>query len=290
MNQPSDSPKGLHGKTIAITGGARGIGRATAAAFLAAGANVAIGDIDAELAAETAAELSARTAARILGLPLDVTDPASFAAYLDAAEAGLGPLDVLVNNAGIMPTGLFSDEDPAMTARMVDINVTGVLTGSRLAVQRFRSRGSGHVVNVASLAGVTVLPGLATYCGTKRFVIGFTETLERELRTEGVAVTLVLPGVVRTELSAGTRMPRWMTGISTVDPEDVAAGIVAAVAKGKRRAVIPKSLGRLLASMTILPATAQYALLHALKIDVGATHVDPVLRERYHRRLTGGAA
>ncbi|MBU3067754.1 SDR family NAD(P)-dependent oxidoreductase [Nocardia sp. NEAU-G5] len=156
-----------------------------------------------------------------------------FSAFLTAAEAGLGPLDMLVNNAGIMPTGLFSDEDSAMTARMVDINVNGVLTGSRLAVERFRPRGSGHLVNIASLAGVTVLPGLATYCGTKRFVIGFTETLERELRADGIAVTLVLPGVVRTELSAGTRMPKWMTGISTVDP---------------------------------------------------------VLRERYHRRLTGGAA
>lgn len=290
MARRSVSPQSLRGKVIAVTGGARGIGRATAAAFLAAGSDVAIGDINAELAAETAAELSARTGARIVGLPLDVTDPVSYAGFLAAAEAELGPLDVLVNNAGIMPTGLFSDEDPAMTARMVDINVNGVLTGSRLAVQRFAPRGSGHIVNIASLAGVTVLPGLATYCGTKRFVIGFTETLERELRTEGVAVTLVLPGVVRTELSAGTRIPKWMEGISTVDPEDVAAGIVAAVAKRKRRAVIPKSLGRLLASMMVLPTGAQYALLHALKIDIGATHVDPVLRERYHRRLTGGSA
>ncbi|MEU0506898.1 SDR family oxidoreductase [Nocardia sp. NPDC005998] len=290
MARPYLSPQGLRGKVIAVTGGARGIGRATAAAFLAAGADVAIGDIDAGLAAETGAELSARSGARIVGLPLDVTDADSFANFLAAAEAELGPLDVLVNNAGIMPTGLFSDEDPAMTARMVDINVNGVLIGSRLAVQRFRPRGGGHIVNIASLAGVTVLPGLATYCGTKRFVIGFTETLERELRTDGVAVTLVLPGVVRTELSAGTRIPKWMEGITTVDPENVADGIVAAVAKRKRRAVSPKSLGQLLASMAILPSGARYALLHALKIDVGATHVDPVLRERYHRRLNGGAA
>ncbi|MEU6586902.1 SDR family oxidoreductase [Nocardia sp. NPDC046763] len=290
MARPAVSSQGLRGRVIAVTGGARGIGRATAAAFLAAGAQVAIGDIDAELADRTAAELSAHTGARIVGLPLDVTDPASFAGFLTAVEAELGPLDVLVNNAGIMPTGLFADEDPAMTARMVDININGVLTGSRLAVERFRPRRSGHIVNVASLAGVTVLPGLATYCGTKRFVIGFTETLERELRTEGVAVTMVLPGVVRTELSAGTRLPKWLEGVSTVDPEDVAAGIVAAVAKGRRRAVIPKSLGRLLGLLAILPKSAQYVMLHALRLDIGATHVDPALRERYHRRLTGGAA
>src|SRR5881227_921322 len=93
--------RSLAGKVVAITGGARGIGRATAAALVAQGARVAIGDIDAPFAERTAQELRGGT----IGLPLDVTDRASFAGFLDRTEAALGPLDVLVNNAGIMPIG-----------------------------------------------------------------------------------------------------------------------------------------------------------------------------------------
>jgi NAD(P)-dependent dehydrogenase (short-subunit alcohol dehydrogenase family) len=115
------------GTVVAITGGARGIGRATAAAFVAAGAHVAIGDLDAY--GETAADLGPPA----VGLPLDVTDRTSFRAFLDAAESELGPLDVLVNNAGIMPSGPFLDEDDAMTDRVLDVNLRGVLIGCKLA-------------------------------------------------------------------------------------------------------------------------------------------------------------
>lgn len=288
MRQNTRSPRVQPGTVVAITGGARGIGKCTAEALLAAGAVVALGDIDTTLVAETAAELGKRPGAQVVGLPLDVTDPASFAAFLDAAEAQLGPIDVLINNAGIMPTGLFAEEDPAMTARMVDINVYGVLHGSRLAVARFSERGFGHLVNVASLAGATTLPGLATYCGTKRFVMGFTETLQQELLDTSIDVTLVMPGVVRTELSAGTRIPKWMQGLSTVDPEDVAAGIVDAVAARSLRAVVPASLGYMIKGLSLLPSKAQYQVMHALRMDVGAVDVDPVARARYHARLVGG--
>ena len=98
--------RSLDGQVVAITGGGRGIGRATAAALIAKGARVAIGDIDGPLAERTASELGSDT----IGLPLDVTDQASFTEFLDAVESRLGPLDVLVNNAGIMPVGPFVDE------------------------------------------------------------------------------------------------------------------------------------------------------------------------------------
>ena len=97
-----------------------------------------------------------------------------------------------------------------------------MITGSRLAARRFADRGSGVIINVASLAGVTGIPGLATYCATKHAVIGFSEALAAEMRNHGVAVTVVLPGVVRTELSAGASWPKWMQPVATVDPEDVA--------------------------------------------------------------------
>lgn len=180
----------LTDRVVAITGGARGIGLATAKAVLAEGAKIALGDLDTELAEKQAVELGGDPA--VVGLPLDVSDPASFAAFLDDVEARLGRLDVLVNNAGIMPTGPFVDESPTMTRRMIDVNVYGVLNGSRLAAARFVPRGAGHIVNIASLAGVTGEPGMATYCGTKHFVVGFTESLHRELRPHRVGVSQVL--------------------------------------------------------------------------------------------------
>jgi NAD(P)-dependent dehydrogenase (short-subunit alcohol dehydrogenase family) len=139
----------LHGRTVAITGGGRGIGAATARALVAAGARVAIGDVDLATAQATAAAIGGST----LALPLDVTDRAGFVAFLDIVESTLGPLDVLVNNAGIMPLTRLLDEDEALTARVLAINVEAVVRGTREAVRRMLPRGSGHVVNVASTAG-----------------------------------------------------------------------------------------------------------------------------------------
>lgn len=275
----------LAGKVVAITGAARGIGLATAKAFLDQGAKVAIGDLDAELAEKVAAEFGADPGATVVGLSLDVTNPASFAAFLDTVEAGLGPLDVLVNNAGIMPTGLFADESPTMTRRMIDINVHGVINGSRLAVARFVARRGGHIVNIASLAGVTGEPGLATYCGTKHFVVGFTESLRRELRGHGIGVSTVLPGVINTELSAGTKVPAWAKPLATAEPDDVAAGIVAAVTKNTPRKTVPASLGAILKSLSLLPHKARFAVTHATKFDQLVSGADAVARAAYHQRL-----
>src|SRR5581483_5485050 len=143
----------------AITGGARGIGRATAAALIAQGARVAIGDIEADLASQTASELGAGT----IGLDLDVTRRDSFAAFLDQVESQLGPLDVLINNAGIMPIGAFVQETDATAERMVDINLHGVIIGSKLAIERFGPRRRGHLVQIASAAGKFGIAGGATY-------------------------------------------------------------------------------------------------------------------------------
>ncbi|WP_433757458.1 SDR family oxidoreductase [Nocardia sp. CA-135398] len=277
----------LGGKVVAITGGARGIGRATAEAFLAAGAAVAIGDIDVELVAKTAAELGADPDAKIVGLPLDVTDKASFAAFLDSVDSALGPLDVLVNNAGIMPTGLFADEDEAMTARIIDINLNGMIYGSRLAVQRFMERGSGHVINIASLAGTQGFPGLATYCATKHAVVGFTSALHLEMKEHGVHVGAVLPGIVRTELSAGANMPDWITPLTTVDPEDVGQAIVKSVRQDKPLVTVPRRLAAIIRSAQLLPYRAQLGVAEFTGATTAYTQPDPAVREIYHRRLRG---
>lgn len=146
----------IRGRVVVITGGARGIGRATGLAFLGAGARVALGDIDVELAEKTAAEFAA-TGEQVCGLQLDVTSRTSFEAFLDEVESRLGPVDVVINNAGIMPTGLFADETDEMTDRMVAINLGGVLNGSKLAAVRMRGRG-GHIVNVPRWPGPAHFP------------------------------------------------------------------------------------------------------------------------------------
>src|SRR5882672_8763461 len=194
-------PRILAGDTAAITGAARGIGRATAEAFLRQGMKVAIGDVDVDVAQETASELGPSAVA----LPLDVTDRASFAAFLDEAERQLGPLDVLVNNAGIMQIGRFLDEDDLTAQRMVDINIHGVILGMKLALPRMIARDRGHVVNISSQAGKFGTPGGATYSATKHAVVGLTEAVRGELRLMDAHIDLsyVMPFVVNTELGSG---------------------------------------------------------------------------------------
>lgn len=272
------------GRVVAITGGARGIGKATAAAFLRAGAKVALGDVDAALVEKTAVELAEATGGLVCGLPLDVTDRASFSAFLDAAADRLGSLDVLVNNAGIMPTGSFIEETDDMTDRMVAINLCGVLHGSKLAAQRMAGRG-GHIVNIASLAGVSAFPGLATYCATKHAVVGFSETLHLELAANGIGVTAVLPGVVHTQLSAGHSAPAWIRPIAEVEPEDVASAIVTAVGSHRTRVAVPRALGVIIKMASGLPDGLRHRINHAARFDTAFTHVDPGAREAYHRRL-----
>ena len=192
-------PRSLAGLTIAITGGARGIGRATAKALLAQGARVVIGDIEQPLAEQTAAELGSGT----VGLPLDVTDRESFTAFLDEVEQRLGPLDVLINNAGIMPLGPLVQESDATAQRIIDINVHGVILGSKLAIERFLPRHRGHLVEIASATGKIGFSNAVTYSASKHAVVGIAESLRQELRGTGIDVTVVMPTAVNTELGSG---------------------------------------------------------------------------------------
>ncbi|WP_066898087.1 SDR family oxidoreductase [Mycolicibacterium houstonense] len=274
----------MNPRKVAITGGARGIGRATAAIFQAVGADVAIGDLDGDHCGEVAAQLGSS----VTGLPLDVTDPASFADFLDAARVAMGGLDVLVNNAGIMPTGAFLDEDEAMTDRLIAINLRGVITGTRLAANRFRQQGQGgSIVNVASLAGLFGAPAIATYTATKAAVVTLTESLAKEFSGSGIHVCVVLPGVVRTELSGGAHYPRWMERVAAVEPDDVAHAIRAAVTVERTRVSVPRSLETVVAVRNLLPNSLSWRLDRLVGLDSAFTQADPAARARYHQRLSG---
>jgi NAD(P)-dependent dehydrogenase (short-subunit alcohol dehydrogenase family) len=277
------SLRSLHGQVVAITGGARGIGRATAAALIAQGARVAIGDIDAPLAVKTASELGSGT----IGLPLDVTDRESFAGFLDEVERQLGPLDVLVNNAGIMPVGPFLGEDDATAKRQTDINLQGVIVGTKLAVERFTPRGRGHIVQLASIAGKLGFPGGATYTATKHAVVGLTEALRAELRGTGIELHQVLPIGVNTELYSGVSGAR---GFKTAEPEDVASAIVELLQTGKFEIYVPKAVGAIVRLKALMPRPVVDAIIRWTKGDQLLLAADPAARAAYHARVNGAGS
>jgi len=275
-------PRPLHGKVAAITGGARGIGRATAQTFVRQGMRVAIGDLDLQSAQQTAAELGPAAAA----FQLDVADRDSFAAFLDGTQEQLGLLDVLVNNAGIMPIGRFQDETDATARRQVDINLHGVITGTRLALERMVPRNSGTVVNIASQAGKFGVPGGATYSATKHAVVGLSEAVRAELKLEGSAVDVVyvMPALVNTELAAGTIPTR---GIRRVEPHEVADAIVHALRHGTVDVWVPKNVKPILTLGALLPRRGAEAIARALKADRTLYDFDPGVRREYHLRAAG---
>jgi NADP-dependent 3-hydroxy acid dehydrogenase YdfG len=268
------------GQVAAVTGAARGIGRATAEAFLREGMKVAIGDLDYATAQQTAGELGHGTVA----FALDVTQRASVKDFLDGVEAQLGPIDVLVNNAGIMQVGhTIWEEDDATTQRMVDINVNGVMHGIKEIVPRMLARDRGHVVNIASTAGKGGFPGGGTYCGTKHFVVGVSEALRAELRGTGIEVSCVMPVVVNTELASGLTETR---GVKQVQPEDVADEIVAALKEPRFDVFVPRSVAGITKVMALLPRSGREGLSRALKADQVLAQIDTGQRAAYELRAS----
>ena len=271
----------IEGRVVAITGGGRGIGAATAAALAAKGARVVIGDIDLDVATETAARIGHGVRAS----RLDVTDAASFRAFLDEAEAEVGPLDVLVNNAGIMPLATVRDEHEDVTARILRLNVEAVIRGTREAVRRMVPRGCGHIVNVASTEGCAGIPGGATYCASKSAVITFSEAAELEVRDAGVRVSCVMPAIVHTELSSGLAELR---GVTSVTPEDVADAIVAALVEPRFEVFVPAYAGMIVHTLRLLPRRSREWLTHRLGADrVLLDAVKSDARRAYESRATG---
>ena len=227
----------LDGAVVAITGGARGIGRSTAERFAAAGARVCIGDLDGDRAATAAAEAGGP----IEPFQVDVRSLDSFREFVASVEATVGPIDVLVNNAGVMPTGPFLDEAEATSELILAVNVAGPIHGMRLVLPGMIERGRGHIVNVASMLGRTELPGLATYVASKHAVVGLTNAVRTELDGTGVTLTTVLPSVVNTELSSGFSVP--FARFVRVEPEHVAEAIVDSVRDRPKEVAVPRWMG-----------------------------------------------
>jgi NAD(P)-dependent dehydrogenase (short-subunit alcohol dehydrogenase family) len=269
----------LSGKVVAITGGARGIGKTTARALVGKGCRVAIGDLDLGPAEEAAAELGGGS----VGLGLDVSDRASFGHFLDEAERQLGPVDVVINNAGVMPVTPFVAESDASIKRQLDINLYGVIVGTQLAIERMKPRRSGHVVNIASSAGKAGVPGIATYSATKHAVVGLTEAVRAEHADDGIEFSYVMPITVNTQLIEGLKDQR---GVKRVEPEDVAAEIVGALETGKVDVYVPKELRATIMMGGLLPRRAREAVARLMGVDKVMTEVDPQARRAYEERVS----
>lgn len=270
----------LAGQVAAITGGARGIGRAMAYAFVGQGMRVAIGDLDVGAARRTAAEIGSGAVA----FELNVADRASVQRFADDVERELGPIDAFVNNAGIMQLSRFLEEDDATAHRMTDINLHGVLYGMKAVLPRMVARDRGHVVNVASQAGKFGFAGGATYCATKFAVVGVTEAMRHELRlmgSDGVALSVVMPAIVNTELGGGLSKP---VGQRDVQPEDVATATVEALQTGRFEVWVPRDNHATYTVSGLIPRRGREALSHALRADRPLWTIDPAQRRAYELR------
>ena len=272
--------RSLSGRVVLITGAGRGIGAATARTLARGGAKVAVCDIDLDAAREVARAIQA-TGGAARAYRLDVRRREDHDAVVREVERDLGPVGVLVNNAGLMCIGGFLDQDPAIDAKQLDVNLGGVIHGMRAVLPAMVARGDGHVVNVASLAAHIPAPHAAVYTATKFGVLGLTEAVRFELRHSGVRLTTVVPAFVQTDLIAGTTPPPFPRPVS---PDEVARAILRAIERGEDEVFVPK-IGRLLG---LLPSLLPRRVLEWLGEALGGadmfSRVDAAARAEYVAR------
>ena len=181
-----------------------------------------------------------------------------------------------------MPVGPFVQETDTTAHKLVDINLHGVIIGSKLALERFLPRRRGHLVNIASTAGKAGIPGGATYCATKHAVVGLSDAIRQEVRGTDIGVSIVMPVVVRTELGSGLPEAR---AFKAVEPEDVADAIVEALQTRRVDVYVPRSVGVILRLQSVLPRPVVDAVTRMLKADQVLSSPDPVARSAYEARV-----
>lgn len=241
----------IEGKVAVVTGGASGIGRATASALAEAGASVVVVDVDDPGGRETVAAISQRGGSAIFVLA-DVSDTEALRGAFGAAEAEFGGVDIVHNNAGIVGGGPPWPETPAERLALgVAVNLGAVVVGTRLAVDHLARRGGGVVVNTASIAAEVPLPDDPMYAATKAGVVMFTRSCARLKATHGIRVNSVLPAMVDTPIlyktGDGTAPAEWLEPMLAISellsPEEVAEAVLALVrddsAAGEARMVVP---------------------------------------------------
>ncbi|HET7311146.1 MAG TPA: SDR family oxidoreductase [Mycobacteriales bacterium] len=261
-----------------VTGAGRGIGLAIATALAGDGWHVAVADLDVGAAEKAAVDLPGECA----GFAVDVADHSSVAALVHDVEERFGPLDLLVNNAGVMWVGPFDEEPEAASRRMLEVNLIGVINGFRVVAPLMRARGHGHILTIASAASRLAPPGEATYAASKHGVLGYATAVRRELKGSGVEVSLICPVVVRTELAAGTSSG----AAPTLRPEQVAKSVMAVVRRPRFVTYVPRHVTLLTTALAVLPQRARDWLSERTVPDQ-VRSTDRSKRTDYERGLTG---
>lgn len=240
-------------KTLLITGVSSGFGRALAQEALAVGHKV-VGTVRTAQAKREFESLSANAA---WGRVLDVTDFDAIDSVVAEIEASVGPIDVLVNNAGYGHEGIMEESPLSELRRQFDVNVFGAVALMKAVLPFMRERRRGHILNITSMGGYITMPGIAYYCGSKFALEGISEALGKEVKPFGIAVTAVAPGSFRTDW-AGRSMTRTARSIS--DYDDIFNPV--------RQARVEKS-GRQLGD----PAKAARAMLDAIAAEHPPEHL-----------------
>ncbi len=233
----------LRDRIVLITGASRGLGVDMAQAFARKGARLALAARSEDELGKVRADVE-QMGAEAVDIPTDVSDLASLKKLVDQATSRLGPIDVLVNNAGIEQVCDFENMKLEDIEQIVQVNVVGLTWLTRLVAPSMVERRSGHIVNIASMAGLVPVPHNAVYSATKHAVVGLTRSLRAELGDHNVGVSVVCPGFVE-----GGMFQRWgrkappMAG--SVTPAQVAAAVVRAVEHNKAEISVNKGLGKI---------------------------------------------
>jgi short-subunit dehydrogenase len=262
--------KQLSGKNVLITGGARGMGLEMALQFARRGARVVLADRDAGALPEARAAVEVLNAP-VRAWPVDVTDPPSIVTLRERVHAEVGPLDVLVNNAGVVFGGPFADVPLEQHFKTFEVNTLGVVAMTHAFLPDLVSRPEAHLVNIASASGFIGLPYGATYASSKWAVIGFSESIRAELKLIGqdhVHVTIVCPSYVGTGMFEGAKPPKTTR---MLEPEVVAAKVVEAVEHDRLYVLEPWLVKLTPLLRDLLPTRLSDALGSALGATTGMT-------------------
>lgn len=257
------------GKTAIITGGASGIGKSIALELSKRGCEVVIADLQIELAQAVAEEIK-NAGGKADAQALDVSDYQAVKSVIENTAARTGKLDFLFNNAGYANSGNLEDFSIEDWNRIIDVNLRGVVNGVQTAYPIMIKQGDGHIINTASMAGLTPGPGMALYCTTKHAVVGLTNALRGEASVHGVRASVMCPGVIRTAiLDGGGKFGKLTSGITDdfqkqtweglkpMDPDVFARKALNELAKNKPLIIVPKWWGILWGFTRFFPFYSQ---------------------------------
>lgn len=273
----------LAGKVVAVTGGARGIGLETVKLLAGGGAKVGVGDLDPGLVERSLSQVRGETA----GFQLDVTDRESFERFLDGVEDCFGPIDVLINNAGVMSLSPFTDEADAVAEQQLRVNVLGPMNGMKIMIPRMLGRGRGHIVNVVSSAGRFSLPGAVMYSASKFGAFGLTEGAASEYSRTPLKFSAICPAIVQSDLTRGVKLST--RGARTLTTGEVAQAIARTIEKPKTVVYVPSHVSLIYLLTLLMPMRLRRAIERFTRADRVLTQIDTEHRRAYDERAFGEA-